>query len=71
MQIKLLHAIFSGIIIALTLGLYLIPTTWQMVNREPVFGQSSIGVELVGIIASVTIIAVTLFSFQLIRRTEK
>jgi hypothetical protein len=71
MQIKLVHAISSGVIIALVLGLYLIPTAWQMMNREPIFGQSSISMGLVGIVVSVIIIAVTLLSFKLVRRTEK
>ena len=71
MQIKLLHAISSGVIIALVLGLYLIPATWQMMNREPTFGQRFIGMELIGIVASVAIIVVTLLSFKLVRKTEK
>ena len=71
MQIKLLHAIFSGVIIALVLGLYVVPIAWQMVNQEPIFGQGSIGMELVGIIVSVAIIVVTLFSFKFVRRIQK
>ncbi|MGD8545219.1 MAG: hypothetical protein PVH12_03485 [Candidatus Bathyarchaeota archaeon] len=70
MQIKLLHAIFSGVIIALVLGLYFIPTTWQMMNREPTFGPISISMELIGINLSLAVIVVTLLSFKLVRRAE-
>jgi hypothetical protein len=70
MQIKLLHAIFSGVIIALVLGLYFIPATWQMMNREPTFGPISISMELIGINLSLAVIVVTLLSFKLVRRAE-
>ena len=69
MQIRLLHAIISGIIIAIVLGFSLIPTTWQML--EPTFGPTPNGQAIIGIIASVAIMAITLLSFKLVRRTEE
>ncbi|MCW4027821.1 MAG: hypothetical protein NWE76_10115 [Candidatus Bathyarchaeota archaeon] len=71
MQIRLLHAIISGIIIATVLGLSLIPTTWQMISQEPTFGPTTNGMVIIGIIASVAIMAITLLSFKLVRRTEE
>lgn len=71
MQIKLLHAILSGAIVAFVLGLYLIPATWQMMSREPTFGPITTGMETIRIAASVAIIAITLLSFKLVRRTEE
>lgn len=68
MQIKLLHAALSGALIALVLGFYLIPETWQLMSREPVFGPNTTGIATIGIVASVAIIAITLFSFKLVRR---
>jgi len=71
MQTKLLHAILSGIIIAMVLGFSLIPTTWQMISQEPTFGPTTNGMTIIGIIASVTIMAITLLSFKLMRRAEE
>jgi len=74
MQIRLLHAIISGIIIAVVFGFSLIPTIWQMISRqyeEPTFGPTPNGMAIIGIIASVAIMAITLLSFKLVRRTEE
>ena len=71
MQIRVLHAILSGIIIALVLGFSLIPTTWQMISQEPTFGPTTNGMTIVGIVASVAIMAFTLLSFKLVRRTRE
>ena len=71
MQIRLLHAIICGIIIALVFGFSLIPTTWQMISREPIFGPTANGMAIIGIIASVAIMAITLLSFKFVRRTEE
>ncbi|UCF59340.1 MAG: hypothetical protein JSV15_02720 [Candidatus Bathyarchaeota archaeon] len=71
MQIRLLHAIISGIIIAIVLGFSLIPTTWQMISQEPTFGPTINGMAIIGIIASVAIMVITLLSFKLVRRTEE
>ena len=71
MQIRLLHAILSGIIIAIVLGFALIPTTWQMISQEPIFGPTANGMAIIGIIASVAIMAITLLSFKFVRRTEE
>ena len=71
MQIRLLHAIISGIIIAIVFGFSLIPTTWQMISREPTFGPTPNGMAIIGMIASVAIMAITLLSFKLVRRTEE
>lgn len=71
MQTRLLHAIISGIIIAIVLGFSLIPTIWQMINQEPTFEPVTNGMAIIGIIASVTIIAITLLSFKLVRRAEE
>lgn len=71
METRLLHAIISGIIIAMVLGFSLIPATWQMISQEPTFGPTTNGMTIIGIIASVAIIAVTLLSFKLVRRTEE
>ena len=68
MQTRLLHAIVSGIIIAMVLGLSLIPATWQIINQEPTFGPTIDSLTIIGIIASVAIIAITLLSFRLMRR---
>ena len=70
MQIKLLHAILSGIIIALTLGIFLIPKTWQIISEEPVFGPSTNGVLIVGIIAA-AVVVIILISFRLVRRISE
>ena len=71
MQIRLLHAIISGIIIAIVFGFSLIPTIWQMMSQEPTFGPTPNGMAIIGIIASVAIMAITLLSFKLVRRTEE
>jgi len=71
METRVLHAIISGIIIAIVLGFYLIPTTWQMISQEPTFGSTIDVMAVIGIIASVAIMAITLLSFRLVRRTEE
>ncbi|MDH5754071.1 MAG: hypothetical protein OEY95_02530 [Candidatus Bathyarchaeota archaeon] len=71
MQIRLLHAIISGIIIAIVFGFSLIPTIWQMISQEPTLGPTPNGAAIIGIIASVAIMAITLLSFKLVRRTEE
>ena len=71
MQTRLLHAIVSGIIIATVLGFSLIPATWQMISQEPTFGPMTNDLAIIGIIASVAIIAITLLSFNLVRRIEE
>ena len=71
MQTRLLHAILSGIIIAMVLGFSLIPATWQMISQEPTFGPVTNDMAIIGIIASVAIIAMTLLSFKLVRRAEE
>ncbi len=71
MQTRLLHAIVSGIIIAIVLGFSLIPATWQMISQEPTFGSVTNDLAFIGIIASVAIIAITLLSFNLVRRIEE
>ena len=68
MQVRLLHAILSGIIIAMVLGFSLIPATWQLISQEPTFGSTTDGLPIIGIIASIAIIAVTLLSFKLMSR---
>jgi len=71
MKTKLFHAIISAIIIAMVLGFYLIPTTWQIIGEEPIFGRPTInGMTILGIIASIAIIAITLLSVKLVRRIE-
>jgi polyferredoxin len=71
MQIRLLHAILSGIIIAIVLGFSLIPAIWKMISQESTFGPTINGMAIIGIIASVAIMVFTLLSFKLVRRTEK
>ena len=71
MQTRLLHAILSGIIIAMVLGFSLIPATWQMISQEPTFGPETNDMAIIGIIASVAIIAMTLLSFKLVGRAEE
>jgi polyferredoxin len=71
LQVRLLHAILSGIIIAVVLGFSLIPETWQTIRQEPTFGSTTNGMVTIGIIASVAIIAITLLSFKLVRRAEE
>ena len=71
MQTRLLHAIVSGIIIAIVLDLSLIPATWQMISQESTFGQMTNDQAIIGIIASGAIIAITLLSFNLVRRIEE
>lgn len=75
MQIRLFHAILSGVTIAMVLGFSLIPTTWQMISREngareglsPMTNNES----LLGLIISIAVIAIILLSFKLIRRIEE
>ena len=72
MQTRLLHAVLSGIIIAMVLGFSLIPETWQIMNQqneEPIFGPTNNAI--IGIIVSVAVMIVTLFSFKLVRRVEE
>jgi len=71
MQIRLLHAIISGIIIAMVLGFSLIPMTWQMISQEPTFGPITNGKAIMGIIVSCAVMAITLLSFKLVRRAEE
>jgi len=71
MQTRLLHAILSGIIIAVALGFSLIPSTWQMISQEPIFGPVISDQAIVGIVASIAVVAMTLLSFKLVRRVEE
>ena len=71
MQIRLLHAIMAGIVIAMVLGFSLIPTTWHVISQEPTFGPTINGLTIIGVIASVAVIAIALLSFKLVRRTEE
>lgn len=71
MQIRLLHAVLSGAIVAFVLGFYLIPETWRLMSREPTFEPIATGTATIGIVASVAIIVVTLLSFKLVRRLEE
>jgi len=71
MQTRMLHAILSGIIIAIVLGFSLIPATWKMISQESTFGPVTNGMAIIGIIASVAIMAMTLLSFKLVRRAEE
>lgn len=71
METRTLHAIIAGIIIAMVLGFSLIPASWQMISQEPTFGPVTNDTAIIGIIASVAIIAVTLLSFKLVRRIEE
>jgi len=70
-QTRLLHAIISGIIIAIMLGFSLIPTIWQMINQEPTFEPKTNGMAIIGIIASATIIAITLLSLQIGEKSRR
>ncbi len=74
-QTKLVHAILSGIIIATVLGLVLIPSSWQALSQEAsVYGpprELDSSRTIIGIVASIAVIAVTLLSFKLIRRVEE
>ncbi len=71
MQIRLLHAILSGAILAFVLGFILIPEIWNLMNRERTFEPITIDVAAIGIAASVVIVAITLVSFKLVRRIEE
>ena len=71
MQTRLLHAIISGIIIAMVLGFSLIPTIWQMISQEPTFEPMTDGMAIMGIIVSCAVMAITLLSFKLARRAEE
>ena len=74
-QTKLVHAILSGIIISTVLGLVLIPSSWQAFSQEAiVYGpprELDSSRTIIGIVASIAVIAVTLLSFKLIRRVEE
>lgn len=75
MQTKLLHAILSGVIIALVLGVSLIPTTWRVINQENGARESFSGIPdsgaIIVIVASIVVIVITLISFKLIGRVEE
>ena len=71
MQTRLLHAVVAGTIVAIVLGFSLIPATWQMIGQEPTFEPVTNDLTIVGIIASVAIMAITLLSFNLVRRIEE
>ena len=71
MQTKLLHAIISAVVIAIVLGFSLIPSIWQMISHEPTFGPAIDGITIIGVIASVAVVAVTLLSFKLLKNAEK
>ena len=71
MQARLLHAIISAIVIAIVLGFSLIPSIWQMVSHEPTFGPATNATAIIGVIASVAVVAVTLLSFKLLKNAEK
>ena len=71
MQTRLLHAIVSGIIIAIVFGFSLIPTIWQMMSQEPTFRPTPNGMAIIEIIASVAIMTITLLSFNLVKRIEE
>ncbi len=71
MRARLLHAILSGAIVASVLGFYLIPETWQLMSREPTFGSIATDIPTLEIVASIVIIAITLFSFKLVKRIEE
>jgi polyferredoxin len=74
MQTRLLHAFLSGIIIALVLGFFLIPATWQIISRqheEPTFEPVTNGKTFIEIIVSVAVMAITLFSFKLARKAQE
>jgi hypothetical protein len=71
MQTRVLHAILSGIIIAMVLGLALIPATWKMITKEPTFGPATNDIDIIEITASAAIITITLLSFKLVRRAEE
>ena len=74
MQTKLLHAILSGTIIALMLGFFLIPATWQMIisqHEEPTFGPATNSTAVMETILSVAVITITLLSFELVGRAEE
>lgn len=71
MQTRLLHPILSGIVIALMLGFLLIPATWQIISgqqEEPTFSPTSPNKAIMEIIVSVTVMAITLLSFKLVRK---
>ncbi|UCD96998.1 MAG: hypothetical protein JSV35_02810 [Candidatus Bathyarchaeota archaeon] len=70
MQVKLLHAIASGAIVASVLGIYLIPEIWQVVSRDGTFGTPISATTALGIATSVVIIAVMLLSFKFVGRNE-
>jgi hypothetical protein len=70
MQVKLLHAIASGVIVASMLGLYLIPEIWKIVSRESTFGPTITATTALGITLSIVIIAIMLLSFKFVGRNE-
>jgi hypothetical protein len=74
MQTRLLHPILCGIIIALVLGFFLIPATWQIVSRqqeEPTFEPTTPSKAIMEIMVSIAVMAITLFSFKLVRRAQE
>ena len=74
MRINLLHAILSGITLALVLGFALIPTLWQVIipqNGGSTFGPEPNSTAIMKIILSVVVIAVILLSFKLIKKLER
>ena len=71
METKLLHAIISGIIMALAFGVSLVPAMWQIISQEPTFDPTPNNAAIIGIIASVIIILITLLSFKFVRTSEK
>jgi len=73
MRTKLLHGLLSGVVIALVLGFFLVPSTWHLIGQNGQFGPPVIisTKEVIGIIASVAVISVILLSFVLMRRLEE
>ncbi|UCH32165.1 MAG: hypothetical protein JSV05_01890 [Candidatus Bathyarchaeota archaeon] len=71
MRVRLLHGILAGAILASVFGFYLIPEVWQLLSREPTFEPPITGMTILGLTASVAVIAITLLSFKLVRRMEQ
>jgi hypothetical protein len=74
MQTRLLHAILSGTVIALMLGFFLIPATWQIISRqyeESTFGSIANSRAIMETILSCAVMAITLLSFKLVGRVEE
>ena len=53
---------------AIVLGFALVPTAWQMISEEPTFGSETGVMAIIGVIASVAVITITLFSFKFVGR---